>query len=122
MNDLFKTIDTLIAPEQLRYWEGVQWLTYEGMRGSGRTHLLALAFIKEAIKSPVPVRVWDHYKPYSNNTAMLHNLFGEIDKCVREINERMKYTGKLICNLHIQSRCIQIHFELPDSYRVHHKI
>ena len=101
MNTLYKIVDSLVAPSQEKYWEGVQWLTYEGIRGSGKTHLLALSFIKEALRSPVPVHIWDHFRPHARNTRSMYVMAAEIERCVTSINDMTPPAVHL--DLHINS-------------------
>jgi len=84
---------------------GVRWLVNDGPRGSGRTHLLAIAFVDKAICCGHPVHVWDHY-PYNPGRGA-HHLFMEIDKVVQNVNMAHPYK---ILKLHINQsqRSIQV--------------
>lgn len=46
---------------QVKYLPAISWLVKDGNRGQGRTFLLAVAFIQEAIETGGIVRVFDHY-------------------------------------------------------------
>lgn len=83
--NILQAIDKQIDSSQSKYWEGVQWLVQNGMLGSGRTHLLALAFIQQALYASYPVHVWDHFQP--ENRRSVRYLLREIDKCVHYINQ-----------------------------------
>ena len=80
-----KAIEAQVDPSQEKYWEGVQWLARNGMRASGRTHLLALAFIQEAIYNGHPIYIWDHYQPLTVRSTRF--LIYEIKKCVHLLNK-----------------------------------
>jgi len=86
--NIIKAINKQVDSSQEKYWEGVQWLVQNGMLGSGRTHLLALAFIQQALYTRYPVHVWDHYQP--ENRRSVRYLLQEISKCVGYINHDIK--------------------------------
>jgi hypothetical protein len=49
-----------LTEDQQRKYEAVRWLVNDGPRGSGRTYLLALAFVEKAITCGNPIRIWNH--------------------------------------------------------------
>ena len=85
MDKIQKAIGSLIDPSQEKYWEGVQWIVRNGMLGSGRTHLLALAFIQEAIYNRHPIHIWDHHRPHNHRETRY--ILKEIEKCVYLLNK-----------------------------------
>ena len=89
MRSIKKALRKQIDPQQRAYIEGVKWLVNDGPRGSGRTHLLAIAFVEKAIRCGHPVHVWDHY-PYNPGRGAQH-LFMEIDKVVQNVNMAHPY-------------------------------
>ncbi len=105
MRSIKKALRKQIDPQQREYMNGVRWLVNDGPRGSGRTHLLAIAFVDKAICCGHPVHVWDHY-PYNPGRGAQH-LFMEIDKVVQNVNMAHPYK---ILKLHINQsqRSIQI--------------
>lgn len=77
----FKIDPEHLAPQQLDYYHAIQWLVNDGPRRSGRSHILALAFIQKAMDYPERrIPVFDHYQESqrTSNECIMH----EIIKCV----------------------------------------
>lgn len=68
-----KEIKIKLPSEQAKKFETIQWLTDPmGPRGSGRTHLLALAFITHSLKYGISIPIYDHdFHPYSKKGMIL---------------------------------------------------
>jgi hypothetical protein len=60
MPNPIKIIKQTLTPEQFEYYKGIQWLINTGPKRSGRSFVLAMAFIEQAIYLQIPIKVWDH--------------------------------------------------------------
>lgn len=99
MSDQVKEFIATLPEQQAKHYETVKWLVNDGPRGSGRTFLLALAFVEKAITCGHPVNIWDH--THYNDPRMLSYL---LDIIVGIVDKLENY--KLIVRQ--QSRTIQI--------------
>ena len=71
-----------LTKEQHSRFSTIKWLVNDGPRGSGRTFLLALAFIEKAIDCGYPIYIWDHY----HNRESKRFLLDQISKIMQSID------------------------------------
>jgi len=110
MKELDVIIESMLQPAQIDRWEGVQWLINDDPRGSGRTHLMALAFIQKALYAGYPIQVWDHHKPNASNPRCMHRLYAEIQKCIKIINTNFDYM-QLVLHIRPTQNSIEVLIE-----------
>jgi len=85
-----KTIHELITQvlnlnhTHAKHFDSVSWLVSEGNRRSGRSYLLAAAFVEEAIKTNQKIFIWDHY-----SRGMIYHLFSYINEIIGRINKEL---------------------------------
>jgi hypothetical protein len=71
-----------LSKEQAKHYESIKWLISEGQRGSGRTYLMALAFVEKSIYEGGWVRIFDH-TPYE---IAQKQLLMQIDNIVSKMD------------------------------------
>ena len=61
-----------LTPEQIKRFEVIQWLLHpRGNRATGRTHLMALAFISHAINTGEWIEIFNHDTHLQSNREIL---------------------------------------------------
>ena len=101
-NILFK-LNIVPTEKQLEYWDAIKWLTSHDIddAGSGRTTLLAMMFILQAIENPgTKLQLFDHYPcrgEYVPIIEIVESLLSKADydfkRCFRisRINRTIEY-------------------------------
>lgn len=79
----------VLSKQQKKYWPAIMWLTDEfNYRQEGRTTLMALAFIRQAIEHRgMWIRVYDHYPNYQTHRLMLDTIHRLLPPELLEIAE-----------------------------------
>jgi len=80
-----KIIKDLLDPSQYEKYETVKWLI-GGPRASGRTYLLALAFVHKSINTDLPVTVFDHSQN-CGHTYYIKHIFRQVCDIVYHIKD-----------------------------------
>jgi len=81
--------------QQLSHLRTINWLLNEGNRGQGRTFLLAIGFIREAIRTKRPIAYFDHIKSDKTKDYIGHILENLIHSN-RQIRSNFRVTSKEI--------------------------
>jgi hypothetical protein len=81
-----------LNPIQQDYFNAINWLIDERCVGEGRTHLLAVCFIKQAFQNPGKrIQVFDHFKPESiESSRRMMKLIAEILEHSPRIRNRFR--------------------------------
>jgi hypothetical protein len=87
-----------LTEEQKKHYESIKWLI-SGPLATGRTTLLAWAFIEHAIDHPEEkIRIFDHYHNFMTDRYMMHaiQIYTQQSKDFKFImlDYSFKYTGK----------------------------
>ena len=101
-------LDKLLTLEQQKMMPGVKFLVSDGPRASGRTFCLAVAFVKKAMNTDYPIKIWDHHTYHPNN---MNHLIDMIHNIVDNINKDRKIDKFVIKYFH-SNHTIQIQCEL----------
>ena len=79
-----------LSTEQAQHYKAVSWLLNPvGPRGSGRTHLMALAFIEHSLKHNMAVDIFDHSREV-NNPIVRGEMIQEIRRIIENTEGRLK--------------------------------
>lgn len=115
MKSIMRCLEESLTPSQKEMQAGVEWLVNDGPRASGRTYVLAMAFIKKAITSGHAIHVWDH-SLYQHRDKEYY-LLRMIEKIVYMVNQEM---GSRVMYLQVNrsSRTIVVNIPHPsmDKY------
>jgi len=64
-----------LCKNQFKYYEAVKWLTNPmGQRGSGRTYLMAIAFIEHSLNFNMSVPIYNHDNNFVTQQEMLKRI------------------------------------------------
>lgn len=76
-------INFQLTKEQKQHFETACWLINDGPFRTGRTHVLACAFIQKALYNrDRAIPVFDHFNPHSSRATQI--IFSEIDKIISQ--------------------------------------
>jgi len=81
--------------DQLSHLRTINWLLNSKNRGQGRTFLLAIGFIREAIRTKRPIAYFDHIKSDKMNHYIGH-ILENLTHSNRQIRSNFRVTSKEI--------------------------
>jgi len=88
--DIFYYLESLLTPQQKEYLPAARWLVNQNVRGEGRTYLLAVAHIEEALRNPGrTIPILDHYP----NSCSKDYLAAMITDIVWELGNNPNFRG-----------------------------
>ena len=107
-----KLIDQL-STDQKEHLKTAQWLVNDGPRISGRSYVLAMAFLRKAIHTNQKVFVYDHFKVTNHH---LHHFYNLIISIVNRLNNELDFPTELIVRINQQERSIKTEWIPKDGH------
>jgi len=70
-----KPITIELTPDQAQKYEAIKWLlNIFGPRGSGRTHLMAMAFIEHSLNFDTDIEIFNHDQGFRGTREIMHRI------------------------------------------------